>query len=184
MCDLHTSCCHPCITRSGLLSFIPTPCFPPFPYLLSLLSPLSLFSLAAATLSYGTHSNTLANPERGFYTGSTGSKLSSTFRASPKTNETLLLVSAFLDGFQTAELSDAKIADIAAGLDTIKKAGVKAIFRIAYDSDGGAPCPDPTLEMAIRHIEQLQPVMDSYKDVIAFIQAGQLSHRVSFRYLF
>ena len=56
----------------------------------------------------------------------------------------------------------------------MRQAGLKVILRFNYNEGESYPLPDPdaSLEQALRHIEQLAPVLEANKDVIAWIEAS------------
>jgi len=61
-----------------------------------------------------------------------------------------------------------------ADFDTIRAAGLKAIVRFAY-TDQLPPTPpygDAPKAQILRHIEQLRPILQANRDVIAAVQAG------------
>jgi hypothetical protein len=55
-------------------------------------------------------------------------------------------------------------------LDSIKKAGLKVILLINYDDSPNGN--DASLEWVLKHIEQLEPIYNEYKDIIFAYEAG------------
>jgi hypothetical protein len=55
-------------------------------------------------------------------------------------------------------------------MDTVRKAGLKAIVRFAYN-DNNNPV-DATPAMVNTHLTQLAPYLSANKDVITVVQAG------------
>ncbi len=69
----------------------------------------------------------------------------------------------------------------AAALDIIRQsfqahrdAGMKTIVRFAYkDNNDEASKPyDPEVDIVLRHVEQLKPILQEYSDIILVLQAG------------
>jgi hypothetical protein len=81
----------------------------------------------------------------------------------------LVNVRIHLDDYRSAPLPDAFLADLDAGFDRLRAAGLKAIVRFQYNDGSGE---DATLEQMLAHIEQLAPVLAGQADVIAALQAG------------
>ncbi len=117
----------------------------------------------------------LTNPERGFYRQFTarpeGEPL--TLRSLQLLREegiTLLLRLYYLHEFRTGDLSDVQLKLIESDFRTIRQGGCKCILRFAYSSNIGEP--DAPLEIVLRHLEQLKPLLQENADVIAVMQAG------------
>lgn len=114
----------------------------------------------------------LLNPERGFFTpyelpGPVG------FSPVRATGNTLVHLNIRLDDWRETDIPQ----DVLDGLDSnfadIRDAGVKAIIRYSYNA-GPYPDtePDASKTQIIRHIEQLEPFLQSNADVIAWLEAG------------
>ncbi|WP_256009033.1 DUF4832 domain-containing protein [Desertivirga xinjiangensis] len=85
-------------------------------------------------------------------------------------NVTLIVVVFYFNTFKDKALSQAELSLIQANLDYIREAGLKGVLRFAYtDAIGVADASLATIE---QHLDQLKPVFDANKDVIAFLQAG------------
>ena len=85
-------------------------------------------------------------------------------------NISLILRFFYLNAFKDREISPAELSLIQGDLDKIRASGLKAILRFAYtDSIGGTDAPYPIIE---QHIDQLKPIFETNKDIIAFVQAG------------
>ncbi|RYY52353.1 MAG: DUF4832 domain-containing protein [Chitinophagaceae bacterium] len=126
-------------------------------------------------IAYESMATPFANPERGFYktlirkTGEAGLVQSqlNTYRAS---NISLVLRFFYLDGFKDKAISAEELALFQADLDKIRIAGLKALLRFGYTDDiAGTDAP---LAIVTQHIDQLKPLFEANKDVIAFVQAG------------
>jgi len=84
---------------------------------------------------------------------------------------TLAQTYAYLDGFIDRPLDAKKLALIDEGLATLRRRGLKAVLRFAYEKDmdrrGG-----PKLDTILGHIGQLKPIIRKNADVILVLQAG------------
>ncbi|MFT3680220.1 MAG: DUF4832 domain-containing protein [Ferruginibacter sp.] len=115
------------------------------------------------------------NPERGFVrmmdVHSEGTSLNAaqinTFR---NQNVSMLIRFFYLEAFRDKELSAAELTLIQDDLDKIRNAGLKVVLRFAYSDNIGVD--DAPLTTVEQHLDQLKPIFESNKDVIAFVQAG------------
>lgn len=121
-------------------------------------------------------SNTIfPNPERGFIRTmivySEGTPLNAVQLNTLRTqNISLVLRFFYLDAFKNQAISAAELSLIQGDLDKIRNAGLKAILRFAYtDNISGTDAP---YSIIVQHLDQLKPVFEINKDVIAFVQAG------------
>lgn len=121
-------------------------------------------------------SNTIfPNPERGFirtlivYSGGPALNLAqlSLLRSQ---NISLVLRFFYLDAFKNQVINAAELALIQSDLDKIRQAGIKVILRFAYTDDMAGT--DAPYSIIAQHIDQLKPIFETNKDVIAFVQAG------------
>lgn len=112
------------------------------------------------------------NPERGFY--ATTSIVDSPNLSGLRTSGVTLVHSYVrLDDYRTTDLPDALLQQASAGFEKARQAGVKVILRFAYNF-GPYPDsePDAPASWVLKHIAQLQPLLDANADVIAVVQAG------------
>ncbi|MDN3657927.1 DUF4832 domain-containing protein [Ferruginibacter paludis] len=127
------------------------------------------------TITYDISAAIFPNPERGFMHNmdvhSEGTPLSTTLLASMRAqNVSMVLRFFYLEAFKDKAISAVELGLIQGDLDKIRVAGLKAILRFAYtDSIGGADAP---YAIIAQHIDQLKPIFEANKDVIAFVQAG------------
>ncbi|MEW6287681.1 MAG: DUF4832 domain-containing protein [Chloroflexota bacterium] len=115
----------------------------------------------------------LPNPERGFHWGMELGENDLTWYAE-QTHFSLVYFYARLDDYRSRDLTPEYLAALEDFFLLTRQAGLKAIVRFSYN-DGETypnPAPDASLEQALRHIEQLAPVLELYKDVIAWFEAG------------
>lgn len=73
--------------------------------------------------------------------------------------------------FREAPLSAAMLARLAGDFAAIRDAGMKVIPRFAYNF-GPIGEPDARVEIILSHLDQLEPVLRTNEDVIAFVEAG------------
>ena len=118
------------------------------------------------------------NPERGFYTvkdfhSATDSPLSASGIKMQRTlNRTI-----YYDGYYPKDYMNGDIAEdflqlIRKNMQTLRENGAKCVLRFAY-SDSEAEKPwDAPLEIVLRHIENVKPILQEYGDVILTFQAG------------
>lgn len=127
---------------------------------------------------YELSSDIFPNPERGFIR--TFSVYSETqpvdlprLQQLRGENTSLILIVFYFDKFKDKALSTAQLTLIQNNLDRVRQSGLKTILRFAYtDAMSGATAGDAPLNIVEEHMDQLEPVLKSNKDIIAFIQAG------------
>ena len=74
---------------------------------------------------------------------------------------TVVQTYCYLDS-ETDELDDSFVQSLDAGFERHRRAGIKSLFRFAYDSCSPADESghgNYTAERVLRHMEQLQPVV-------------------------
>ncbi|WP_218932428.1 DUF4832 domain-containing protein [Adhaeretor mobilis] len=120
------------------------------------------------TITFQSSNADILNPERGF------------FKFSDLTNpwfyqdvrsggETLVYGRILADQFRNSPFSQSFLDDIQSGFDAARSAGIKVKPRVAYNDNGGADAPKSVI---LNHIQQLQPLWESNKDVIYHMDAG------------
>lgn len=127
---------------------------------------------AVQVVNYLPDTDLFPNPERGFY-----KQLNNTVALSEKTlrnyrneNMSLILRIYYLKEFRNAPIGDELLAQMNRDMDVLRRAGVKAILRFSYAE--AIDEPDAPLEVILQHLEQVKPVLQQNKDVIAVLQAG------------
>lgn len=155
------------------------------------------FLVAQTTITYQSSTDDFANPERGFYRYSSTSStayslldqttlegyrsLHMPFGASYSIYSTLVFRYFFLEDFKSSNISQAYLDNMQTDFNTARAAGVKLIPRFAYtettsgDGCAGDICPpygDAAKVWVLTHIDQLQPILEANKDVIATVQMG------------
>jgi hypothetical protein len=133
-----------------------------------------------AALSYAHSQEIITNPERGFmhlYTvRSEGEPLSmTTMKNLKKENVSLVHRNYYFEKFKDKALSQAELDLIQTDFNIVREAGLKLVLCFAYTGidyvwwNGEEDAPLATIEM---HLDQLKPLFEKNKDVIAFVQAG------------
>ena len=128
------------------------------------------------TVEYAPSDTLFPNPERGFYSHrevqAEGAPLSlSDLNAIRNSKgQSLILRMYYLKKFRSTDLSAAQLNLMQTDFARMRQAGIKCVLRFAYSS--GESDPDAPLEVVLRHLDQLKPVFEQNRDVIAVIQAG------------
>jgi hypothetical protein len=122
------------------------------------------------TVTYEENPEFIQNPERGFATDSDPGDDYSEYYTD---GYTLVYNDIRLDEYRTTDLPEQFLRAIDANFEQVRAGGVKAIVRFSYN-DGPYPDPEPdaSLEQILRHIGQVQPVLQKNYDVIAWLEAG------------
>lgn len=127
------------------------------------------------TVSYVSTADAFFNPERGFYTQFESQaeqqavSLSSLLSLKTK-GQSLILRMYYLKSFRNSELSVKQLNIISNDFSLIRLAGMKAVIRFAYSSNIGEA--DAPLNIVLRHIEQIKPILKENSDVILVMQTG------------
>jgi hypothetical protein len=133
--------------------------------------------LPGRTVTFPPSDETFLSPERGFYTTTNLATVRDLdyVRAEGKT---LVYAAVHLDAYlgtdHEQDLPAELFADVQAGFDAVRAAGLKAIVRFQYDDGEGYPdgANDASEASMTRHIEQLAPLLADNVDVIFVLQAG------------
>ena len=134
--------------------------------------------LEGGTVTFKETTKALVNPERGFYGGavdifsaSNPVKLSAA-KAVRAEGKTLMYVGFYLNSFMKGDISQSYLDMVQTSLDNIRDAGIKCVLRFAYQNDEGSKPWDPSVDIVLRHVEQLKPILQKNADVIFVLQAG------------
>lgn len=121
------------------------------------------------------------NPERGFYKHF-GYNFKVSENKAPSENalkgnliHLRLGIGAFskaVNGNSDMEFSEDMLNTFNKILKIIKSNGGTAIVRFAYDNFNGNKNLEPSLDMILKHITQLEPIFKENKDVISYIELG------------
>lgn len=126
-------------------------------------------------IQYELSADIFPNPERGFIhhfeTHSEGDPLNpETLALLKNENVSMILRLYYLEDFKDMPVSDAELYLIRSDMQKLRDAGVKCVLRFAYTNDMNKS--DAPLSIINQHLDQLKPLLEENKDVIAFVQAG------------
>lgn len=128
------------------------------------------------TVQYAPSDTLFPNPERGIYSHrevqAEGAALTLSDLTSIRNSkgQSLILRMYYLKKFRATDLSAAQLTLMQTDFARMRQAGIKCVLRFAYSS--GETDPDAPLDIVLRHLDQLKPVIEQNRDVIAVIQAG------------
>jgi len=134
-----------------------------------LLSGLLATSAVAQTLTsvvFQGDSTAFPNPDRGFYTDVDFPNFTNVRAA----GQTLTRPYIRLDAYRNSPLPQSFLNQIAAGLQEVRRAGIKIILRFSYNFAQGDPDATPT--QILLHLQQLAPILAANEDVISLVEAG------------
>ena len=141
-----------------------------------------LLSVAAhgQNQSYTASTDIFPNPDRGFYryssSGSSGTTYSflsaSTLNSYRAQNCTVILRMFYLPQFVASPISSTYLANMQTDFNTIRNAGMKVMIRFAYSNSESAAVLDATKAQTLAHIQQVAPIINANKDIIATYQYG------------
>ncbi len=120
----------------------------------------------------------LINPERGLYGGavdifSASSPVKASAAKALRTNGiSLMYIGFYLTDFMNGDISQAYLNMIQSSMDALREAGIKCVLRFAYQNDEGSKPWDPSVDVVLRHVEQLKTILQNNEDVIFVLQAG------------
>lgn len=78
----------------------------------------------------------------------------------------------YLTDYTQRPLDEVLLGRIQSEFDAMRRAGVKALLRFAYETTNQSPTNGPTRETVLRHMDQLQPLLERNRDVLYVLQAG------------
>lgn len=79
----------------------------------------------------------------------------------------------YLTNIVGEDLKEEHFSVMQAYFNELQKQGMKSVLRFAYERDfNGRQAKGPTLEQALRHLDQLKPFLEKNKDLILVVQAG------------
>jgi hypothetical protein len=115
------------------------------------------------------------NPERGFY-GNIELMDGQDFKEIRRKGYTIAHGYIRLDAYRNRPLPPAFLNKLNRQLQLVSKAGIKIIPRFAYNFPTGEAdmkqAPDASLDLTLKHINQLKPILQQNADVIVVLQAG------------
>lgn len=134
-------------------------------------------SLSGLRTVYEEVAGEILNPERGLYTGAdirtvSGAITKSKVEAARKSGRALMYVGFYLTNFMDGDISEEYLEMIRQSMAAIREGGIKCILRFAYQNSEGAKPWDPPVDVVLRHIEQVKPILQENEDIIFVMQAG------------
>ncbi len=119
-------------------------------------------------MTYQPSADDFVNPERGWmkYRDLTNP---SSFNQVRSAGSGLIYGRILADDFRNGPMSQAFLDDIQAGFDLARANGIKVKPRVTYNN---SIAPDAPKAVILQHIQQLQPIWEANKDVIALMDAG------------
>ncbi len=141
-------------------------------------SPASVVDSFTAT--FQATDDTFANPERGLHdsywiSNSPGHTAVTDFSSARPNARTLIRAHVGLDEFKDKPISEARLNEVRNAFAKMRQQGVKAVpvFSYTFPSDNGSYGDgDAPLYIVKGHLDQLKPIFDEYKDVIALLANG------------
>lgn len=157
----------------------------------------NLEAAATQTLTYTSTTVNFPNPERGFAfendviwpepapwdfcgTGNNFTAYNYTAWNTPidplflrdqrRLGRTVIMSRYHIADFRNRDLTPEYLAFLQRDFNTVRQAGFKLVIRFAYNYPKGGP--DAPVAVILRHLEQLKPVLQKNKDVIAYMEAG------------
>jgi hypothetical protein len=130
---------------------------------------------AEERIKYQTINTPFVNPERGFIrtmsVKSGGAALTENQLTLLRSQHVSMILRVYyFDAFKDKDLDEAQLALIETDMNLVRNMGLKIILRFAYTDDMNGT--DAPLNIIERHLDQLKPVFEAHRDIIAFVQAG------------
>jgi hypothetical protein len=135
--------------------------------------PLVTGAPAMQTVTFTPSAADISNPERGIYNWPTDFTPPALANYAAQ-GYTLVYQRETLRDYITSDLPAQYLSALAGRFQAVRQAGLKVILRFSYNEGETYPnpTPDASLAQVLRHIQQLAPVIEANKDVIAWIEAG------------
>jgi hypothetical protein len=115
-----------------------------------------------------------SNPERGMFIlvepGLTSPLQVSILQQAKNKKESIVQLVYYLTDRISTDLTSDDIAKLNRDFASLRESGLKSIVRFAYTNNENKP--DAPMNIILRHLDQLKPVFETNKDVIACVQAG------------
>ena len=135
-------------------------------------------SLSGLRTVYQESMANIFNPERGLYGGggdirSASSPVTADKARSVRTSgKSLMYVGFYLTKYMDGDIAQDYLDMVQKSLDAMREGGVKCVLRFAYQNSQSATPWDPPVDIVLRHVEQLKPILQKNEDVIFVLQAG------------
>ncbi len=129
-------------------------------------------------INYNETLETFSNPERGFYEP-VGLSLKPSDNKALNYSSNLVHLRVNLGAFSgknnggvDLDLTEDALTALNVSLQNVKAKGGSVILRFAYDNFDGKANREPSLDMILKHIEQLKEVFYNNRDVITYVELG------------
>jgi Domain of unknown function (DUF4832)/Domain of unknown function (DUF4874) len=149
--------------------------------LASLMSSVA-YSQTPTTVTYSPNNDNFGNPERGFYVQrfpvASASQVYpievTDLQSARASGMTVVRAYFLLDAFKAGPLSQSVLDQVSSNFAKVRTAGMKIIPRFAYNfpTSDYLTAKDAPVDVVLQHLTQLEPVLRSNADVIAFLEAG------------
>jgi hypothetical protein len=147
--------------------------------ILTLLMTQLSFSQSYNHVVYQGHDSIICNPERGFMhfteASSGGSYINldlNTLLSYREDGITLVYRGFYLEDFKASDISGDFLLGMKKDFEILRQAGMKAVVRFSYCESMDKPYGDAPIDIVLRHIEQVKPILQENSDVILVVQAG------------
>ena len=127
-------------------------------------------SQGLAAVAFEPTDEDIINPERGFSRFAEVTVSQDALNSGRQQGHSVFGLMVTMSQFREAPLSDAFLGQIQAAFNRGRVAGVKFIPRFRYDSTAAGR--DAPLELVLRHIKQVTPLLHANKDVIVNLETG------------
>jgi hypothetical protein len=123
-------------------------------------------------IDYHEATESFPNPERGWYAYTLLLKDDNNYQQLANDGYRLAYSAIVLDEFVDRDIDIDTLDTINDRFSEMRNAGLKAVLRVNYSEEHAGIYPN--LDRIERHMQQLSPVINSNKDVIAYIEAGYM----------
>ena len=135
-----------------------------------LLTFVNIHSQNMISINYSESDKVISNPERGFSTQITSTVTGALINSLKQEHITLIQKLYVIPQFNNSELSESFLSQMQADLSAAREGGVKLIIRFSYTEEQNGE--DAPLNIILKHIEQITPILQQNYDVIAYMEAG------------
>lgn len=125
------------------------------------------------------HDSLICNPERGFMHFSEASSVGSynnldlaDLLSYREEGITLMFRYFYLENFTSSDITGDYLNGMTKDFEILRQAGMKVVMRFAYSESMEKPYGDAPIDIVLRHIDQVKPILQENSDVILVVQAG------------
>ena len=136
-------------------------------------------AIDGTVVTYEESDGEVISPERGLYCAhevhnSNAAITASDVKSKLATGHSLWLIEFYLTDFMSGSIYSSYLECIQKCFDAIRSGGAKAIVRFAYRADRNNPelMQDPEVNIVLKHVAQLKPILQKNEDVLFVLQAG------------